>query len=102
MHEERHWQLCHSRCPTGQLWPQLVVNNAFGDIYRERTGQIIAGTRLPSGQFFDMAAQLRGGIAVPEFNGGNTTLVVVATDATLSKSECRKAGRMAETAWRAD
>ncbi len=82
--------------PDGTTVAALVVNNAFGDIYRERTGQIIAGTRLPSGQFFDMAAQLRGGHAVPEFNGGNTTLVVVATDATLSKSECRKVAQMAQ------
>jgi hypothetical protein len=66
------------------------------DVTPYRTGQIIAGTRLPSGQFFDMAAQLRGGHAVPEFNGGNTTLVVVATDATLSKSECRKVAQMAQ------
>ncbi|MBM4413993.1 MAG: P1 family peptidase [Chloroflexi bacterium] len=74
----------------------LVVNNAFGDICRERTGDIIAGTRMPDGSFANMCNQLRGNIDIPSFAGGNTTLVVVVTDATLSKSECRKVAQMAQ------
>lgn len=82
--------------PDGTTIAALVINNAFGDIYRERTGEIIAGTRLPDGSFANMSSQLRGGIDVPTFAGGNTTLVVVATDATLTKSECRKVAQMAQ------
>lgn len=82
--------------PDGTTVAALVVNNAFGDIYREQTGELIAGAQLPDGTFFNIAAQLRGGITIPTFNGSNTTLVVVATDATLSKSECRKVAQMAQ------
>lgn len=82
--------------PDGTTIAALVVNNAFGDIYRERTGEIIAGTRLPDGTFANMSSQLRGGVDIPTFAGGNTTLVVVVTDASLSKSECRKVAQMAQ------
>jgi L-aminopeptidase/D-esterase-like protein len=82
--------------PDGTTVAALVVNNAFGDIYRERTGEIIAGTRLPDGSFANMSSQLRGGAEVPSFAGGNTTLVVVVTDAALNKSECRKIAQMAQ------
>jgi len=82
--------------PDGITVAALVVNNAFGDIYREQTGELIAGARLPDGTFFNIATQLRGGIDMPIFSGSNTTLVVVATDATLSKSECRKIAQMAQ------
>ncbi len=74
----------------------LVVNNAFGDIYDEHTGRIIAGARDSSGGFLNTARFLRGGSEIPPFNGSNTTLVVVATDATLTKSECRKVAQMAQ------
>ena len=82
--------------PDGVTVAALVVNNAFGDIYREQTGEQIAGAKLPDGSFFNIAAQLRGGISMPIFNPSNTTLVVVATDALLSKSECRKVAQMAQ------
>jgi L-aminopeptidase/D-esterase-like protein len=82
--------------PDGVTVAALVVNNAFGDIYREHTGEIIAGTRLPDGTFANMSHQLRGGVDVPAFAGGNTTLVVVVTDASLNKSECRKVAQMAQ------
>ncbi|MEY2845053.1 MAG: hypothetical protein RL076_599 [Chloroflexota bacterium] len=82
--------------PDGITVAALVVNNAFGDIYREQTGELIAGARLPDGSFFNIASQLRGGIPMPTFTTSNTTLVVVATDATLSKSECRKVAQMAQ------
>ncbi len=82
--------------PDGTTVAALAVNNAFGDIYREQTGELIAGARLPDGTFFNIAAQLRGGLAIPTFSASNTTLVVVATDATLSKSDCRKVAQMAQ------
>lgn len=74
----------------------LVVNNAFGDIYEELTGRIIAGARNQAGGFLNTAGFLRGGTDIPTFAGSNTTLVVVATDATLTKSECRKVAQMAQ------
>jgi L-aminopeptidase/D-esterase-like protein len=82
--------------PDGTTVAALVVNNAFGDIYAEKTGSILAGARNPAGGFLDTASFLRGGTDIPDFNGGNTTLVVVATDATLTKSECRKVAQMAQ------
>jgi L-aminopeptidase/D-esterase-like protein len=82
--------------PDGTCVAALVVNNAFGDIYNIQSGAILAGARSPDGTFLDTTAFLRGGTRIPDFAGGNTTLVVVATDATLTKSECRKLAQMAQ------
>lgn len=71
----------------------LTAVNALGDIYDPATGQIVAGARDPSGQSW-----LRP--TVPPDNpttplGGNTTLVVVATDAPLNKADLSRIAQMA-------
>src|SRR5687768_5578188 len=59
--------------PDGRLVGALVVNNALGDVHA-RDGRALATSisahSLPA--------------------GGNTTLVVVATDASLDRAQCRK------------
>jgi len=75
----------------GVIVAALAVVNAFGDVVDPATGQILAGARrAPSSREFAnteaaMKQGLRGG-----FPGQNTTLVVVATNARLSKVEAKK------------
>ncbi|HEX9373414.1 MAG TPA: P1 family peptidase [Roseiflexaceae bacterium] len=88
----------------GTMVGALAVCNAWGDVYRDSSRQIIAGTRDPaSGRFVDSTALLR----TPEYQaalqsrqayGQNTTLAVVATDARLTKAEATKLARMAQDA----
>lgn len=78
----------------------LAVCNAWGDVYRQSDGQIIAGTRDPqSGRLADSMALLRQPAyqsALAAVAGRNTTLAVVATDARLSKAEATKLAQMAQ------
>lgn len=68
----------------------LAVVNALGDV-TDATGEIVAGARKESGGFAGTAAYLaRGGItqgalAAPHRVSHNTTLVVVATNAKLTR-----------------
>jgi L-aminopeptidase/D-esterase-like protein len=75
----------------------LAAVNAVGDVLDGETGRIIAGTRVSpdSMDFADSAAVLkrgrRTGFATP---GQNTTLVVVATNARLSKVGATKLAQL--------
>ncbi len=62
----------------------LVVVNALGDIIDPQTQQIIAGARNPIGKGF---------LAANPFS--NTTIAVVATNASLNKDEVNKMAQMA-------
>jgi L-aminopeptidase/D-esterase-like protein len=75
----------------------LAAVNAFGDVIDPATGKIVAGARTTSDGFeFANAAELvkkrqaRGGA------GENTTLVVVATNARLTKVEAAKLAQLAQ------
>ena len=68
----------------GTLVGALVVVNAVGDVIDPQTQQIIAGARNPSGQGF---------LAINPF--GNTTIAVVATNASLTKEQVNKVAQMA-------
>ena len=76
----------------GVLVSALAVVNAFGDIRDPETGKIIAGARTASG-FADTELLLKRGR-----RGGfqNTTLVVVATNARLTKVQASRLARMAQ------
>lgn len=89
--------------PDGHIVGALVAVNALGDIYDAETGRLLAGARSPSGQRWladDIAAQ-GGGQAQPPaleqspFPGAQTTLAVIATDASFSKAELAKIAQMA-------
>ncbi len=75
----------------GVLVSALAVVNAVGDVYDSATGRIVAGTRKSpqSEEFADSARLVRGGTPAG-FRRGNTTLVAVATNASLNKLEARK------------
>jgi L-aminopeptidase/D-esterase-like protein len=74
----------------------LAAVNAFGDVIDPATGRIVAGARRApdSREFADTAREMKAGR-----HGGlrrrNTTLVVVATNARLTKVEARKLAQLA-------
>lgn len=72
-----------TQLPDGTLVGAIVVVNALGDILDLQTQQLIAGVRNPAGGFvFDNPV-------------GNTTIAVVATNASLTKVEVNKVAQMA-------
>jgi L-aminopeptidase/D-esterase-like protein len=73
----------------------LMVVNAVGDVVHPATGGVIAGTRDPvSGELMSGVDAVMGG-GVAEIPFGNTTIGVVATDATLSKWQVNHLARLA-------
>lgn len=85
----------------GTVIGALVVCNAFGDVWREG-GSILAGARdLHNGGFADTMkllrqVQIQSGFPSRANAASNTTLVVVATDAQLTKAEATKMAQMAQ------
>jgi L-aminopeptidase/D-esterase-like protein len=78
----------------------LAVVNAFGDVIGE-DGQVLAGARDEHGRFvratdmvrkrlIDLPTSSREGVV------GNTTLVCLMTDATLTKTQCGIVAKMAQ------
>ena len=70
----------------------LVACNALGDVVDPRTGQPIAGARSADGRGLrdTRCALLAGEPPLPILAGTNTTIGVIATDATLTKVQARR------------
>jgi L-aminopeptidase/D-esterase-like protein len=75
----------------------LAAVNAVGDVIDPADGgRVIAGARDAAGRpVGTMAAMRRGELPAPLQPGAATTLVIVATDAVLTKSEVNKIASMA-------
>lgn len=83
------------RLPGGVTVGALAVVNAYGDVIDDQTGAILAGARDPAtGALLNMAEALLTVEALPGF-ATNTTLVVVATNARLTKEEANKLAQLA-------
>lgn len=85
--------------PNGVTVGALAVNNATGNVIG-RDGRVLAGVRDEAGGFVDASAALLSGPPpgpLPPV-GANTTLAVVATDATLDRAQCRKLAEVAHDA----
>ena len=83
------------RLQGGATVAALAAVNAFGDVVDPGTGRILGGVRFGSGGFFDTTThieELAG--SRPRF-GEQTTLAVIATDATLDRPALLRAARMA-------
>lgn len=82
---------------TGIIVAALAAVNASGDIRYPVTNQIIAGARSEDGQGFrnSMAALLRGEHVLAQ-RGANTTIGVVATNASFSKVQMTKIAQMTQ------
>lgn len=75
----------------------IVVVNAVGDIIDPATGSVVAGVRTEDGRgLADARMLLRAGALNEPQSGANTTIGVVATNATLTKAEATKVAQMAQ------
>jgi L-aminopeptidase/D-esterase-like protein len=75
----------------------IVAVNAVGDIIDPATGSVIAGVRTEDGRgLADARLLLRAGALNEPQSGANTTIGVVATNATLTKAEATKVAQMAQ------
>jgi L-aminopeptidase/D-esterase-like protein len=83
--------------PDGLIVAAIVAVNAAGDVIDPATGNVIAGTRTADGNgLADARAILRSGAPPPAGRGGeNTTIGVVATNATLTKTQATRVAQMA-------
>ena len=76
----------------------LVVVNAFGDIVDPESGRILKGARSPRGEgWLNTSRALEGASrGIPRTSPvENTTLAVVATDASLTKAQAKRVAVMA-------
>ncbi|MFW6001351.1 MAG: P1 family peptidase [Halanaerobium sp.] len=89
--------LGHAAIKNGALvTAALAVVNAFGDIKNPAENKIIAGAKDENGKFINTENLIlnKKGLKL-DFVRENTTLVVVATNAILSKSEANRVAMMA-------
>ena len=83
--------------PSGLTVGAIVAVNAVGDIIDPDTGKVVAGVRNPDGSFADARLLLRNGPPLQQPRPGeNTTIGLVATNATLTKSEAHRMALMAD------
>jgi L-aminopeptidase/D-esterase-like protein len=74
----------------------MAAVNAFGDVLDER-GAVLAGLRRgETSRDFPGTARLMLDGQTPRYEGGNTTLVVVGTNARLTKVEATKLAQMSQ------
>jgi L-aminopeptidase/D-esterase-like protein len=84
--------------PNGVVVAAIAAVNARGDVIDPATGRVVAGTRTEDGKgLADARTLLRGGTMSPDPEPlQNTTLGVVATNATLTKTEATRVAQMAQ------
>ena len=86
--------------PTGLVVAAIAAVNAVGDVIDPATGKVIAGVRTEDGKALaDVRTLIRSGAlargAEPRA-GANTTVAVVATNATMSKADINRVALMAD------
>lgn len=82
--------------PNGLIVGAIAAVNAVGDVIDPDTGRVIAGVRNPDGTLADARKLLRAGQVSAQRAGENTTVVVVATNARLTKAEGLRMSMMAD------
>jgi L-aminopeptidase/D-esterase-like protein len=85
------------RLPDGAVVAALVAVNAYGDVVDPATGRLLAGVRTADGKRLRgaMDALLSGATPGRSLAGQNTSIGVVATNVTLTKTEATKVAQMA-------
>ena len=73
----------------------LMAVNAFGEIVDSETGRVVAGPRGEPGCFVDTLELMRQAGAEATLPLANTTIGVVATNATLTKTQATAVAQMA-------
>ncbi len=84
------------RLDGGLVVAAIAVVNAVGDVIDPTTGRVVAGVRNADGTLADARVLLRSGSTAPVRAGENTTLVVVATNARLTKTQTSRMALMAD------
>ena len=79
------------RLDSGLVVSAIVVVNALGNVVHPKTGEILAGGK-ENGDFVDITERLLDATLV---QGTNTTIGVVATNATLTPAEIHRIAEMA-------
>ena len=79
------------RLDSGLIVAAIMVVNALGNVVHPRTGEILAGGK-ENGEFVDITERLLDANLV---QGTNTTIGVIATNATLSPAEVHRVAEMA-------
>lgn len=79
------------RLDSGLIVAAIVVVNALGNVVCPKTGEILAGGK-ENGDFVDLTERL---LDTDLVQGTNTTIGVVATNATLSPAEVHRVAEMA-------
>jgi L-aminopeptidase/D-esterase-like protein len=90
--------------PSGLTVAALVAVNAVGDVIDPATGRVIAGQRTLDGSALADTRRLvrSGALGFPPLPvearrpGGNTTLGILATNASLTKAQATKVAQMAQ------
>jgi L-aminopeptidase/D-esterase-like protein len=82
----------------GLVVAAMVAVNAVGDVIDPATGRVVAGVRTEDGKgLADARTLVRSGVLEPPGKfGRNTTIGVVATNATLTKAQATKVAQMAQ------
>ncbi|WP_103105146.1 P1 family peptidase [Brevibacillus reuszeri] len=81
--------------PNGLVVGALVAVNAVGHVVEPQTGEILAGPRDEEGQIQDSVEMMKARAFSPNPPGTNTTIAVVASNATFTKAEAKKVAQMA-------
>lgn len=86
------------RLPDGLTVGAIAAVNAAGSIIDPRTGRIVAGARTASGDGFEDIRAIVRGERLPRSGHApeNTTVVVVATNARLTKAQAKRVAQMAQ------
>jgi L-aminopeptidase/D-esterase-like protein len=79
----------------------IVAVNALGDVIDPHSGALVAGARAADGSLADARRLLRSGAAtvLSSLPAENTTIAVVATNATLSATDANRIARMADAGY---
>jgi L-aminopeptidase/D-esterase-like protein len=86
--------------PTGLVVAAIVAVNAVGDIVDPGTGRIVAGALNADGTLADARKILRSGQPIRRPRAGeNTTIGLVATNATLTKDQANRMALMANAGY---
>lgn len=86
------------KLPNGLVVSALIAVNALGDVYEN--GKIIAGVLDNSKtKILNTYEIMKNGVTKGGFNIDNTTIGIVATNAKLTKAECKKVSQVAHNGY---
>lgn len=83
------------RLDSGLVVSAMVAVNSVGDVIDPSSGRVVAGALNDDGTFADARRLVRAGLGRPARAGEQTTLVIVATNAALTKTQANRIATVA-------